>query len=58
MLFSRSIEENIAYGINGSLPRETRDAAAAKANAANFIRAFPDGFQTAAGERGQQMSGK
>ena len=56
LLFSATIEENIAYGDPGA----TRDqivAAAQSANAHDFISDFPDGYQTVVGERGVTLSG-
>ncbi len=55
-LFSGSIRENIAFG----KPDATTDevVAAAKAAAAHdFIIQFPDGYETAVGERGSTLSG-
>jgi ABC-type multidrug transport system fused ATPase/permease subunit len=55
-LFSASVHENIAYG----RPDATRDeveAAARAAQADDFIRALPDGYDTPIGERGLTLSG-
>ena len=55
-LFHGTIAENIAYG----RPDATADeiaAAARIAEADDFIRAFPDGYDTIVGERGQKLSG-
>jgi subfamily B ATP-binding cassette protein MsbA len=55
-LFNRSIAENIRYG----RPDATDDEVAAAARAANihdFIRSLPEGYQTAAGEAGDRLSG-
>ncbi len=55
-LFSGSIRDNIAFG----RPNATDDEviAAAKAAAAHdFIMEFPDGYETAVGERGSTLSG-
>ncbi len=55
-LFSCSIAENIAYG----RPHATRadiEAAAAAANAHDFVSALPEGYETLAGERGMLLSG-
>ena len=57
ILFSTSIEANINYGRAASATREQIEAAARVANAADFITAFPDGYQTQVGERGVQLSG-
>lgn len=56
VLFSTSIEENIAY----ARPRATREeiqGAAAAANAHEFISRLPEGYQTVVGERGLLLSG-
>jgi len=56
-LFSRTIEENIAYGLpRGEHHRSIEDAARA-AQADTFIRRLPDGYQTVIGERGVTLSG-
>lgn len=56
ILFGGSIQENIAYG----RPNATEDEiieAAKKANAWDFIQAFPEGLGTLVGERGVKLSG-
>ncbi|MDZ7705125.1 MAG: ABC transporter transmembrane domain-containing protein [Trueperaceae bacterium] len=55
-LFSGSIAENIGYGRPGAPLDEIIDAATA-ANAHDFIRGFPDGYDTVVGERGVKLSG-
>jgi ATP-binding cassette subfamily B protein len=55
-LFSGSIRENIAYGKPDATLEEIQDAAKAAA-AHDFIMAFPDGYDTHVGERGQTLSG-
>ena len=55
-LFSTSIGENIAYGREGATHAEI-EAAAAAANAAEFIGRLPLGYSTPCGERGVQLSG-
>lgn len=55
-LFSGSIAENIAYGRPGAALDEIKEVAI-KANADEFIRAFPDGYDTIIGERGLKLSG-
>ncbi|XP_029644906.1 ATP-binding cassette sub-family B member 10, mitochondrial [Octopus sinensis] len=59
ILFSSTIAENIAYGRPdpSSVPMADIEEAAKKANAYNFIKYFPDGFQTLVGERGVMLSG-
>ncbi len=54
-LFSKSIEENISFGLNVSM--EQIIEAAMKAQAHNFIMEFPDGYATVIGERGFTLSG-
>ncbi len=55
-LFGGTIGENISYGKPGATEQEI-EFAAEKANALEFIRRFPEGFDTAVGERGTQLSG-
>ncbi len=55
-LFPGSIRDNIAYGRPEATAEEII-AAAKAANAHDFIVAFPDGYDTYVGERGQRMSG-
>ncbi|XP_039294386.1 LOW QUALITY PROTEIN: ATP-binding cassette sub-family B member 10, mitochondrial [Nilaparvata lugens] len=60
VLFSGTIRENIAYGVDdpSSLSNEDIEMAAAEANAYDFItRDFPEGFETRVGERGIMLSG-
>ncbi len=56
LLFGGSILDNIAYGRPGATEGEVIEAAR-KANAHDFITAFPEGYQTRVGERGIQLSG-
>ena len=56
VLFSASIEENVRYGRPGA-SHEDVVAACRAAHADTFVRAFPDGYATKVGERGQQLSG-
>lgn len=55
-LFSDTIEENIAYG-NPDCTFEQVQAAAKIANADEFIREMPEGYDTIIGERGVGLSG-
>lgn len=55
-LFSRTINENIAFGKPGADPAEIASAAQA-AQADEFIDSFSDGYQTVIGERGVTLSG-
>ncbi len=56
VLFGGSIRENIGYG-NPEADFDAIKAAAAKANALEFIESFPEGFDTPVGERGVKLSG-
>ena len=56
VLFGGSIYDNILYG-NPEASKKDVEAAAQKANAAEFIDGFPEGYQTIVGERGVQLSG-
>lgn len=55
-LFHRSIFENIAYGRPGASKAEV-EKAARMANAEEFIKNLPDGYETLVGERGVKLSG-
>ena len=67
MLFSGSIADNIAYGLDVDKDRLTPEEkeklrekiiiAAKKANAHDFIRNFPQGYDTDVGSNGVAMSG-
>ncbi|EMP25131.1 ATP-binding cassette sub-family B member 10 [Chelonia mydas] len=59
ILFSCSIAENIAYGAEdpSMVTVEEIQKVAEIANAANFIRDFPEGFHTSVGEKGTLLSG-
>ena len=56
ILFSRSIEENIAYGRPGA-SHDNVVRAATMAHADEFIRRLPAGYETPVGERGMRLSG-
>lgn len=55
-IFADTIAENIRYGTPGATLSEIRRAAVA-AQADEFIRALPDGYNTKLGERGASLSG-
>jgi ATP-binding cassette subfamily B protein/subfamily B ATP-binding cassette protein MsbA len=55
-LFPMSVADNIAYG-RPDAAREEIEAAARVANADEFIRALPEGYDTVIGERGATLSG-
>lgn len=56
ILFGGTIKENILYGKPDASDAEI-EAAARKANAWDFINAFPEGLDTVVGERGVKLSG-
>ncbi len=56
ILFSGSIESNIAYGKIGATRKEIVEAAR-KANAEEFILKMKNGYVSRVGERGQKLSG-
>ena len=55
-LFSGTIRDNIAFGRPHATDEEVKGAARAAA-ADEFIRGFPEGYQTLVGERGTSLSG-
>ncbi len=55
-LFSGTVAENIAYGKPNASEAEIQQAAA-RAGAAQFIQALPQGYHTYVGERGVKLSG-
>jgi ATP-binding cassette subfamily B protein len=55
-LFSATVHENIAYA-RPQASREDVELAARRAQAAAFIEALPDGYDTRVGERGLTLSG-
>jgi len=55
-LFSDTVRENIAFGVEDATDEEVREAADA-ANIAADIESFPDQYQTVVGERGLTLSG-
>ncbi len=56
-LFSRSIAENVGFGLGPRANQETIEAAAREAQAHEFITGFQDGYDTVIGERGVTLSG-
>jgi subfamily B ATP-binding cassette protein MsbA len=56
VLFGGTIRENIAYGRLDATDEEIQ-AAAQAANAHDFIKDFPDAYDTVVGERGVKLSG-
>ena len=57
VLFNDTIAANIAYGAMAGASGEAIERAAEAANALEFIRAQPGGFDTVVGERGIRLSG-
>jgi ATP-binding cassette subfamily B protein len=55
-LFSDSIDENIAFGVENA-KREEIEVAASEAGIADDIAEFPKGYETILGERGITLSG-
>ncbi len=56
LLFGGTIRENILYGNPEAADGEMREAAR-RANAAEFVEGFPEGYDTVVGERGVKLSG-
>ena len=56
-LFSRSIAENIAFGLGQEVGTAQIEEAARAAQAHDFILGFQDGYDTVIGERGVTLSG-
>jgi len=56
-LFSRSIKENIMYGVSREVTDEEVFAAAKAAAVHDVIMTFPKGYETMVGERGVTLSG-
>lgn len=57
VLFSRSVAENIAFGLGQRAERDAVVQAAEQAQAAEFIGELDDGYDTVIGERGITLSG-
>jgi ATP-binding cassette subfamily B protein len=56
-LFSRTIRDNIAYGVERDVSDEEIEAAARAAAVHDVILSFPDGYKTLVGEKGVTLSG-
>jgi ATP-binding cassette, subfamily B, bacterial len=56
-LFSRSIRENIMYGVDRDIPQGEVERAAKAAAVHDVILTFPDGYNTLVGEKGVTLSG-
>uniref|UniRef100_A0A1I8FSJ2 ABC transporter domain-containing protein n=1 Tax=Macrostomum lignano TaxID=282301 RepID=A0A1I8FSJ2_9PLAT len=60
VLFARSIEANIVYGLDSQqfVTHETVEAAAKQSNIHEFVSGLPSGYATEVGEKGAQLSGR
>ena len=56
-LFSRTIRENITYGVPGEVSDADVEAAARSAAIHDVILSFPKGYETLVGEKGVTLSG-
>ncbi|MHB9034314.1 MAG: ABC transporter ATP-binding protein [Anaerolineae bacterium] len=56
-LFSRTLAENIAFGVGNKASQAEIERCAREAQAHDFIMGFADGYQTVVGERGVTLSG-
>lgn len=56
-LFSRTIRENISYGVGRDVSQDEVEEAAKSAAVHEVILGFPDGYNTMVGERGVTLSG-
>ncbi len=56
-LFSRSIRDNITYGVGRNVSKEEIEKAARAAAIHDVILTFPDGYNTLVGEKGVTLSG-
>ena len=56
-LFSRTIRENITYGVGREVSDDEVEAAARAAAVHDVILSFPDGYETLVGEKGVTLSG-
>ena len=55
-IFNKTARENISYGVEDASDEQIYEAAR-QANALEFIRALPEGFDTKLGDRGVRLSG-
>lgn len=57
-LFAGSVEANLTYGLEADeWSQASLEEACEQANCLEFIRGFPEGFQTRVGEKGARLSG-
>ncbi len=57
IMANMTIQDNLAYGIQPPLTQQALNRAAEQANALDFIRSLPQGFQTRIGATGASLSG-
>lgn len=56
-LFGLSVRDNLLYGVSREVSQEEIEGACRDANCLDFIRTWPDRFETMVGERGVKLSG-
>merc|ERR1712176_152041 len=56
-LFGLTVKENILYGVHREVTQEEIEQAAKDAHAHEFIKDWPEGYETLVGERGVKLSG-
>jgi ATP-binding cassette subfamily B protein len=56
-LFSRTIRENVTFGVEREVSDEEVEAAAQAAEVHDVIQSFPQGYNTLVGEKGVTLSG-
>ena len=56
-LFSRSIRDNISYGLEGQVAQDAVEEAAKAAAIHDVVMTFPQGYDTLVGEKGVTLSG-
>jgi len=56
-LFSRSIRDNITYGVGRDVPREEVEIAASTSAIHDVVLSFPEEYDTLVGEKGVTLSG-
>jgi ATP-binding cassette, subfamily B, multidrug efflux pump len=56
-LFSRTVGDNISYGMTGDHPEDVMKKAAGQAGFLEDVESFPDKFETQVGEKGVTLSG-
>lgn len=56
-MLSGSIRDNLLFGVNREVTDEELDQACRAAYAIDFIKSFPEGYETNVGENGSRLSG-